>query len=69
MISWPKKQCGKAITDFPVLQHNFLVIAPVISLLVPCYDFSLKATYPTVLRGNPHSSPLDQAKIPCKFPC
>lgn len=58
-----------AIKNYPVPEHEFHIIPPVISLLIPCYDFSRRKPLSRVVtRRWMQSSPLKQSKFPAKFP-
>ena len=60
ILPMPIKQAANLETprwkQIPVLQRIFPVIPPVISLLVPCYDFMPKAIYASVY-AEMHSTP------------
>ncbi len=53
----------------PVPEHIFPVNPPVISLLIPCYDFSLKTIYSRVWAWIHMVRCHSATKIPCIFPC
>lgn len=52
----------------PVSRHAFPVTSPVISLLVPCYDFKPEAIYSSVCEETNADRLLSDAKFPVFFP-
>jgi hypothetical protein len=57
----PKRDCT-------VPSHIFPVMSPVISLLIVCYDFRLKALSSSVCAEIDAINPLDGPKFPVNFP-
>lgn len=52
----------------PVPEHIFPVNPPVISLLIPCYDFSLKTIYSRVCAWIRMARATQRPKFPVFFP-
>jgi hypothetical protein len=52
----------------PVSRFIFPVMAPIISLLIPCYDFRMEAIYSSPYQRIDAIEPLGGAKFPVFFP-
>jgi hypothetical protein len=56
------------INTLSLFFNKFPCYVSCFSLLVPCYDFSLKAIHSSVYAGYMRSSPLTSPKLPVNFP-